>query len=85
MKYENTELTKCGIWYLLCMLLMISFTLNLFQHKQTSTSSKRFCTSDESFPSGLYLNGPQQNKYFNKRSEILFFWRFRHLEIKLKQ
>ena len=26
------ELTKCGIWYFLCMLLIISFTLNLFQH-----------------------------------------------------
>ena len=57
-KNENTDLTKSGIWYLLCMLLIILFTLNLFQHNQTSTSSKRFCTSDRSFPSVFYLNGP---------------------------
>ena len=54
----NTELTKCGIWYFLRMLLINSFTLNLFQYKQTSTSSKRFCTSDRLFPSVFYLNGP---------------------------
>ena len=32
MKYGNKESTQFGIWYLLCMLLIISFTLNLFQH-----------------------------------------------------
>ena len=32
MKFENIELTKYGIWYFLCVLHIISFTLNLFQH-----------------------------------------------------
>ena len=54
----NRELTKCDIWYFLRMLLINSFTLNLFQYKQTSTSSKRFCTSNRLFPSVFYLNGP---------------------------
>ena len=30
MKSENTELTKCGIWYLLGILLIISFTLWIY-------------------------------------------------------
>ena len=29
-KYENTELIKCSIWYFLSMLLIITFTLNFF-------------------------------------------------------
>ena len=61
------------------------FTLNFFQHKQTSTSSKKSCTSNRSCASVFYLNGPWQTKYFNKTSETLFFWPFRHLGIKLKQ
>ena len=72
MKYENTDLAKCGIWYFLFMFLIISLNLNLFQHKQTKTSSTRFCKSDRSFPSAFYLNGSYQAKYFNKTSKYCF-------------
>ena len=71
-KYENTDLAKCCIWYFLCMFLIISLNLNLFQHKQIKTNSTKFCKSDRSFPSAFYLNGSHQAKYFNKTSEILF-------------
>ena len=55
LRYENTDLTKWSIWYFLCTLLIVSFTLNLFQYEQTSLSSKRFCASGRSFPSVFLL------------------------------
>ena len=57
MNYQYTEIIKCGIWYFL-FILLISLALNLFQHKQNSVRSKRFCMSERSFPSVFYLNGP---------------------------
>ena len=54
LRYENTDLTKWGIWYFLCTLLIVSFTLDFFQHGQTSLSSKRFCASGRSFPSVFF-------------------------------